>query len=471
MERLKKIGQIKPKSARDITSSKIGIGFEKLDRDVFDPHKAYDKVAALGVKWVRIQSGWARTEKVKGVYDFGWLDDIVDNLLSRALKPWMCLCYGNGIYDADAAKVFGAVGCPPIKTPEQVNAWDAYVRAVALHFKGRVDHYEVWNEPDGIWCWKHGVNATELGTFTLRTAKALKETDAGLYVIGLAVCHRDLKYMNEALQTGMGNYLDAISFHEYTPDERQVAERVRAMRSLAHRYNPKIEIIQGESGSQSQSDGNGALKTGAWTPRKQAKQLLRHAFADIISGVKFTSYFSCMDMIEALNGVAGDKGSYLDYGYFGVLAADFDENGFATGEYKPKPSYYALQALASALSDAYEPAELPILHAPAFSNRYFTMDLRASAITDAGFKKPNGSYAYVYWNPSDLMTTEFEATVSMEIAAMAGNVKLVDMFDGSVYTIPESMITKDAFGCMKINALPIKDYPLMLTFGDFIELA
>ena len=49
MERLKKIGQIKPKNARDIKESKLGIGFEKLDRDVFDPHKAYDKVAALGV--------------------------------------------------------------------------------------------------------------------------------------------------------------------------------------------------------------------------------------------------------------------------------------------------------------------------------------------------------------------------------------------------------------------------------------
>ena len=92
MERLKKIGKIKAKNASEINHSKLGIGFEKLDRDAFDPEKAYDKVAALGVKWVRIQSGWAKTEKEKGVYDFSWLDKVVDNLISRGLKPWICLC-------------------------------------------------------------------------------------------------------------------------------------------------------------------------------------------------------------------------------------------------------------------------------------------------------------------------------------------------------------------------------------------
>ena len=63
MERLKKIGALERLSSSEIEYSKIGIGFEKLDRDVFDPEKAYDKVAAIGVKKVRIQSGWLKTER------------------------------------------------------------------------------------------------------------------------------------------------------------------------------------------------------------------------------------------------------------------------------------------------------------------------------------------------------------------------------------------------------------------------
>ena len=76
MDRLTKIGSVKPVHSTQVKESTLGLGFEKLDRAVFDPEKAYDKVAALGVKWIRIQSGWARTEKEPGVYDFAWFDDI-----------------------------------------------------------------------------------------------------------------------------------------------------------------------------------------------------------------------------------------------------------------------------------------------------------------------------------------------------------------------------------------------------------
>ena len=45
MIRLNKIGTIIPKAYKDVTKSRIGLGFEKLDRDVFDPEKAYPFVA------------------------------------------------------------------------------------------------------------------------------------------------------------------------------------------------------------------------------------------------------------------------------------------------------------------------------------------------------------------------------------------------------------------------------------------
>ncbi len=97
MYRLTKISKIAPKASKDIKKSIIGLGFEKLDRDVFDPEKSYDFVAKSGVKWARLQSGWQRTEKEKGVYDFEWLDIIVDKMLEIGVEPWLCLCYGNSL--------------------------------------------------------------------------------------------------------------------------------------------------------------------------------------------------------------------------------------------------------------------------------------------------------------------------------------------------------------------------------------
>ena len=51
--------------------SRLGIGFEKLDRAVFDPEKAYDPVAASGVKWVRIPSSRQRTKTEMASAIFG----------------------------------------------------------------------------------------------------------------------------------------------------------------------------------------------------------------------------------------------------------------------------------------------------------------------------------------------------------------------------------------------------------------
>ncbi len=468
MDNLIEIGKIKPVHSKDVAFSRCGLGFEKLDRAVFEPEKAYDKVAELGVKWIRLQSGWQRTEKTKGTYDFQWLDDIVDNLISRGLVPWMCLCYGHGLYDEDAAKVFGAAGCPPTKTPEQIEAWDKYVSALTKHFKGRIQWYEVWNEPDGIWCWKHGVNGTEYGNFVTRTAKAVKAGDPDAKIIFGSLCLRSLKWLTEVLETGCAQYVDALTYHAYSPHEERGYDRVDALRALVQSYNPNILIIQGETGTQSRSDGAGALKGAAWTPLKQAKYLARHFMADFKSDVMFASYFSCMDMIEALAGVVGDKSTYMDFGYFGVLGADFNEDGIATGNYTPKPSYYTLQTIASIFREEFTLAKLPIDSFTTNSPRLLRGDDPFHGdIQSVGFRKPNGSAAFAYWKASELLTTTYESTISLELSALPDKITLVSLLDGTIYRLPDSQVEDAGNGYKKLINLPLRDYPLLLAFGDF----
>lgn len=467
MNHLKKIGNIQPKKSSEIQSSKISLGFEKLDRNVFDPEKAYDKVAECGIKKARIQSGWARTEKEKGVYDFAWLDKIVDNFVERSIEPWICLCHGNPLYTEAAKEVFGAVGCPPIFSDEEKTAWLSYVKAVADRYRGKVNYFEVWNEPDGTWCWKHGVNATELGEFTLMTAKAVKETNPDAKTVGGVVCMRKLSYLNTALKTGMGKYLDFISYHEYTHDERNVFEKAESFRALAKMYNPDIEPIQGESGSQSRGDGNGALHTGEWTEEIQAKQLARHTVADLLADVHFTSYFSCMDMIEALNGNVNDKASYLDYGYFGILGADFDEDGRSTGEYYKKPSYYVLQNICSVFAEDFRVCKQPIFVFSEYSDKKYENQPHRYEIISGCFERDGGK-AFVYWYPSNIMTTSYQSSITLELYTEYKDIRLVDITDGSIYEIPESAIANMGDGVYVIKELPVKDTPLILTFGNFL---
>lgn len=469
MERLIKTGRVKAKNASEIKESRFGLGMEKLDRDAFDPNKVYDKVAALGVKWIRLQSGWQKTEQQKGVYDFSWLDDQVDNLLKRGLKPWLCLCYGNKLYDDLARQYLGAVGCAPIRSEEAYNAWLEYCKQTVLHFMGRIKYYEIWNEPEGEWGWKHGVNHQEYAEFAIRTGRVVKENDPKAKVITGSHYDRSLYPLYTEFENGMAEVSDAITIHAYGYDETYTPHRVKAMRAVCNIYKEGIEIIQGESGSQSKSGGAGALYWIATNERMQAKQLVRHLMADIIAGVKFSSVFSCVDLAENLKATSGQV--INTYGWFGVLRAEFDKNtGMAIGEYEEKPSYYCLQNLCSVFDENVEVCDLPVLLTPHPSSRINDVDCNDSTIVLGGLKKANGAKAFVYWNSINMFTTkEWESTISFQTVGLKGKIRLIDPMDGNIYKIPENMLNQGEDGfCRFVNA-PIKDYPLIITFGDFVQ--
>lgn len=477
MERLIKYGKIEYKKSKDISFSRLGIGFEKLDRGVFDPNKAYDKVAALGVKKIRIQSGWMRTEKEEGVYDFAWLDLIVDNLIARGLEPWICLCYGNPIYTDLAKPVFGAVGCPPIATEKERNAWVRYVEATVKHFCGRVGLYEVWNEPDLAYSWRHSENeefndavqlqnAVEYGNFASATAQAVKRADSDAKVIGFAIANpRNLNYVSHAMSTGLYKYIDFVSSHMYSCRDNDRPDFIENLTNLVQSYNPHIRLIQGEGGAQSRSDGNGAMKGYAWTREKQRKYLLRTLICDLWMGVEFTSYFSTMDMIEALRGRIGDKASYLDYGYFGVLGAEFDENGISTGEYEEKPSYYALSTLASFFFGNVKADKMIYKLCQLASRRVGGCDCAEPTLRFYPFTLGDGSRALCYWNGTEILTTTYEGTVSLEIfGEKTEDLRIVDLRDGTLYRLPDTMVEELGNGGVRLKNIPVTDVPMAIWF-------
>ena len=475
MERLICDGKIKFKASSEILFSRIGIGFEKLDRAVFDPEKAYDMVSKIGIKKIRLQSGWQRTETEKGVYDFSWLDGIVKNLVDRGMEPWLCLCYGNPLYTPLAKEVFGAVGCPPISTEEEYTAWLRYVSAVGEHYKGVISIYEIWNEPDCGYSWKHedGVSpdlltvAAEYGEFCVKTANALKVSDPDARTVANIAHLADLRFVHNIMSvSGFCDTVDYVSYHCYSASVKKRHEQVDALRSLINIHNPRIGIIQGESGTQSRSDGAGAMKRFAWTPEKQTKLLLRILLQDLHAGVEFTSYFSTMDMIEALHGRVDDKASYLDFGYFGVISATFDEDGRATGNYTEKPSYYALSTLCSLFEGDVKATDIPMLREVLPSRRVNGYDCDADTIKAYGYLLPDGRRVLAYWNEVDILTATYEGTVTFCLFdADKEKLSLVDLKDGSIYRLPDSMVEETGNGGLRLKNLPISDSPVALVIG------
>ena len=83
---LKRIGTLVPKSVHEVGSSRWTLGCETMDREYsnYDAFKEY--LPALGIKRIRLQGGWAHTEKDPGIYDFAWLDHIIDDARSAAWR-------------------------------------------------------------------------------------------------------------------------------------------------------------------------------------------------------------------------------------------------------------------------------------------------------------------------------------------------------------------------------------------------
>ncbi|HHU03231.1 MAG: GH39 family glycosyl hydrolase [Christensenellales bacterium] len=467
------IGNVAPKHSRNIASSRIGIGLEKLDRNLYNPNPCYDPIGELGVKWVRIQSGWCRTESMRGVYDFTWLDSIVNNLILQGVEPWLCLCYGNELYTPAANNKTGSVGRPPISTEEERIAWDCYVTAVVQHYEERIQLFEVWNEPDGAWCWRPEPNAKEYGDFALRTARVIKAVNPQANVLVGSFCV-DLAFLYRSMSRELAEITDYVTYHRYVFDvDTGVLEYVRNIRAILDSFDGQhIGIIQGETGTQSEFSTQGALKNAQWTEHRQTKFLLRKILIDLMSDVYFTSWFSTVDIFE---NIQNDEGELTKdwYGFFGLLGETFDKNNRPLGVYHKKKAYFAMQVLCSLFAGEVHKIHMPV-----------QFECRKNALTggcdidlrraDAGFfcqgfESAGGARCFAYWKVENILTVDLDSSATFSFIGQKGNLSLINPYDGTVYAINPDKICMDD-GVLTLINMPLKDYPLLITFGDFAEL-
>ena len=163
------IGSVKPRTASEIESSNWMIGCETLDRDFadYDAYKEY--LNPLGIKLIRLQAGWDKTESVKGKYDWAWLDHIINDATKRGLQPWLQTSYGNHNYPGGGGANLGA-GMP--HSEEALKAWDKWVDALVTRYKDKVKDWEVWNEPNFVDNVENTPEKTAL--LNIRTAEIIK---------------------------------------------------------------------------------------------------------------------------------------------------------------------------------------------------------------------------------------------------------------------------------------------------------
>ena len=114
-------------------------------------------------------------------------------------------------------------------------------------------------------------------------------------------------------------------------------------------------------------------------------------------------------------------------------------------------------------------AEIPVIFKSEASPRINSYDCLPKDVLHGGLSKQNGSKAFAYWQPTNLITCKgYEGSTTFELAGVHGKVHLIDPMDGAIYEIGDDIMKDFGNGLLAFEHLPIKDYPLILTFGEFI---
>ncbi len=460
-------GKLRHRTSSEVKDSIISIGFECLDRDMFDPEFCYNQLAASGVKWARVQTGWWKCEKVKGQYDFAWIDDIVDNLMRRGLKPWFNVGYGNKLY---MENTFGeaSVGFVPLYYGDEcLEAWKKYCRALAEHYRGKIKRFEIWNEANISSFWQpKGSNAEDYAKLIDLTGQEIRQVIPEAE-IGGCVSGYNSPYILDFAQTGILPKINFFSLHPYIPHPeygwRKTVEHLR--RYFAANGGAKVAIWQGESGFASWCPEK------YWQPRfvreserNQAVWLLRRYLLDHACGIPLSSYFQMADMMKKSYAMSNSAQSSFTTARQGIL------NGLT---YTPKKAYSAMANLASIFRDGIRPAEAGFeVSFEAVTPRLERADrIQDIAIWTQCFVR-DGKPFYAYYMPADpqynwkaLDKIILKIYPENDFEPLARPV-LVNLLTGDIFE-PHRQWEGDI---MVFNGMPLTDSPLLLCDYSTLEI-
>ena len=459
---LKRIGTLRPRGTKEISGSAFTIGCEGIERGFANFEEYKNFLEPLGIKRVRIQTGWAKCEPEKGRYDFKWLDDILSYLEARGIRAMFELSYGNPIYKGGGGRSLGA-GFP--SGEEGLPAWERWVDAMTRHFGNRVD-WSVWNEPGG-----KGPEKT--AEFNVRTVKIIRRNIRNAHVSGLSLEHVEPVKWEQFLKA-LGEdckLFDRFLYHGYFPAPETHIEKVCRLKEVRDRCAPGVELGQGENGCPSEMLHFLGLRQYPWSEYSQGKWYLRRMLTDLTLEVPSSLFLIC-DLVykdAAKNG--GGIGDGVNAK--GLLRTNTDLEVIGV-----KRAYYAVQNAVSVFDDHVELVKDENLELK-------TDDL--TLMTAAFRRKDNGARIFAFWQFREVVYKKWQKYPPEMILARPNDLFVtrplkfdyagkplvdlvwVDLYTGRIYEFPRHrMVGKE--GNIVIFDVPGYDSPCLLAERAAIPL-
>jgi hypothetical protein len=310
------VGTVKHRTTAEIVNAGLtnpfGIGGETTDRKFSYYNNWKEYLDPLGATKIRIQTGWAYIETditVPPTYNFTVLDEVIKGAISKKLKPFVFLGYGNSKYTNGGSNGLGA----SIPSGAGLDRFLDFVKATVNRYNTadiKVTDWEIWNEPDGH------MTATAYADMAVKVAKAIKaiQPEAKLTIgsftsevikpsgSGFEYGRDVIQYFDDNKGSTVPSADVYVSYHPYwlNPDYDGTSGQTSSFNTFSSLVSAKgYKLRQGENGAPSEPCATFALCGGStqpqWDEANQAKYMLRRMLGDFARGIE-TNIFTITDL-------------------------------------------------------------------------------------------------------------------------------------------------------------------------------
>ncbi|XHR31159.1 MAG: hypothetical protein ACFUZC_11505 [Chthoniobacteraceae bacterium] len=340
--------------------SPFGIAIEGMS---LEPHRfskgfvreAFRHAAASGLRWVRFWVRWDAIEREPGVWHWEEFDLVVKQAKENGIELYPCLVGGALPFQTTQPrkKESWSMMTPACYMPANLELWKNYLRAMAERYKGTINIYQIWNEPDarnGFYPFdpKSYVEVLKTSAETLRAVDPRIRIGLGGFAAALmeqglskpSYTQADTFWPAGAFYAeNPGPYFDVVDAHFYSVHEPgQSWDRVAGVARETHEFMERIgegnkPLWNSETSMYSGKEG----ERGGWanvpfiSETAQAMEIIRFHVQSLAVGIERTFWYGLRDN-------------------FGILQDDFS----------PKPAFAAQVNLVRMMQGARFVDELPL---------------------------------------------------------------------------------------------------------------
>ncbi|MDR2072454.1 MAG: cellulase family glycosylhydrolase [Spirochaetaceae bacterium] len=196
----------------------------------------YALLDRFGAVWIRTTVRWASLEPEEGVWEFDRWDLYVEKAKAAGKKIIFILAFDSKWLYPDHREHRDL-------TEREIPYFLKYVEQMVTRYRGRVDAFEIWNEPNGFFWYGSDKHFFALSA---AAAKKIKELDPQVTVLAGSTFRVPRSFLIKMFNAGAFEYTDGISIHPYASDAAHTVRQIRKLRKILNAvgYDKPIWITE-----------------------------------------------------------------------------------------------------------------------------------------------------------------------------------------------------------------------------------